>query len=224
MTNSRRRQAGQISNLGSQNPNDRPDVNYGRARRRPVNRNAGAELENPASQQITFRRNMNAKDVKIAIAMIEDEAGFKKLSLSEKMLEIIKKGEPAMKEWYYDKRIEGDLPATWEGVMEVVIEYCTDDDLSSQRRYATEPWHKYIHRLKDWSRYRQIPEEKVLEKLRKDRDPWGMKMILLSAQHTLTELAARVKDWEDERENRDIRKDLSLNRRPIREQQKAGAK
>ena len=187
---------------GSSNPGSSPDdVSQPRRDRwhdRPAITQAGAATTDSISQnnKLQFKKGIEDKKVRIALAIMEDEYGFSNLNLRERIAEAARRGDLKFQEWYYNHRIEGTLPDTWERFTEMVREYCAEETLENQRKYIDESWVGYLTRLIEWAGIRRIPEKEILKKLRKEDAPRELSILFLTTELNMKELKSRVEEWE----------------------------
>ena len=78
-----------------------------------------------------------------------------------------------------------------------VKDWCTGESIDSLKRYIDEKWSSYIKRLKEWSKYRGIDDNHILDKLRKEKTPNDLMMIFLTITTDVDDLIARVVYWEN---------------------------
>ncbi|KCZ73864.1 hypothetical protein H311_05175, partial [Anncaliia algerae PRA109] len=82
-----------------------------------------------------FCKNLIEKEVKKFLFILEGEEKFEKLTLRNKMTLVIKNAEEELKDWFYEKGSEDDLPKTWEEFKVEIIRYCTKTSIDSQRKF-----------------------------------------------------------------------------------------
>ncbi|KAF9756175.1 hypothetical protein NGRA_3292, partial [Nosema granulosis] len=93
-----------------------------------------------AVPMVVFVNNMTEKEVKKReLFMLECETDFEKLPLRTRMMMVIKKSVPKLKDWFYEKGTDGNLPDTWEDFKTQIVDLCTEQALESLQRYNNEP-------------------------------------------------------------------------------------
>ncbi|KAF9761170.1 hypothetical protein NGRA_2812, partial [Nosema granulosis] len=92
-----------------------------------------------AVPMVVFVNNMTEKEVKRELFMLECETDFEKLTLRTRMMMVIKKSVPKLKDWFYEKGTDENLPDTWEDFKTQIVDLCTEQALESLQRYNNEP-------------------------------------------------------------------------------------
>ncbi|KAF9760719.1 Retrovirus-related Pol polyprotein from transposon 17.6 [Nosema granulosis] len=150
-----------------------------------------------AERTLIFTKNMQEKEVLRELFIMECESDFETQSLKTKMMKVIKLSIPELKDWFYDKGVDGNLPSEWEEFKCQIVNLCTEQALESIYRYRDEPWSSYIVRLKDKGFSTNIPEEEIFRKLRKENAPEILRQIFYSFGITLNQVVERVKEYEN---------------------------
>jgi hypothetical protein len=148
-------------------------------------------------QNMPFRKNMEERQAKLELFLIEGIDGFERKSLRSQMTEVIQRGTQQLKDWYYDLGVEDRLPGKWTDFKELVVQYCTGKSLGYIRKYIDEPWSDYLSRLKDFGFAKNISEEEILKKVRQEHAPVNIQNILYNIGASLDDLIERIKEMEN---------------------------
>ncbi|KCZ74377.1 hypothetical protein H311_04657 [Anncaliia algerae PRA109] len=58
------------------------------------------------------------------------------------MTEVMKVGSRELQEIFYERGIEGKLPKECESFKTFIVEYCTEQSLSSNKKFKDETWYE----------------------------------------------------------------------------------
>lgn len=72
--------------------------------------------------ELLFKKNMDQKEVKVALFLVEGEIGFSGLNIRKQMTAAIKSENPVIQEWFYQLGIEGRVPANWDDFKQQIVE------------------------------------------------------------------------------------------------------
>lgn len=64
------------------------------------------------------------------------------------MMCVIQRGESELQDQFFDIEVDNTLPKTLEPFKEAVVDWCTDTDIQSMRRYKNEKYSRYVERLR----------------------------------------------------------------------------
>ncbi|KCZ74129.1 hypothetical protein H311_04907, partial [Anncaliia algerae PRA109] len=103
---------------------------------------------------------------------------------------------PDLIESLYDKYVSGELPENWEILAKEIIDFCTDEDVSSVRKFKEELWSQYIVRLRDWSKINGCSGQKVIKHIRTQWLPRDLRIVFFNTEMTLYSALEKVKEWE----------------------------
>ncbi|KAG0427942.1 hypothetical protein DMUE_5859 [Dictyocoela muelleri] len=164
----------------------------------PAAKNVGfpTRITSMPGSQCVFMRNMTEKNVKIEIFMFEGEENFELLSLRAKMTQLVKKSSSEVKEWYYEMGIEDKLPEIWTDFKSKLVDFCSSQGIDSMSKYRDELWSQYLERLRCVAQEKNISEEDVFRKLRRENPPKTLQMIFYSFGVSLKDVYKRVIEWE----------------------------
>ncbi|KAG0442406.1 Retrovirus-related Pol polyprotein from transposon 17.6 [Dictyocoela muelleri] len=146
--------------------------------------------------ECVLTRNMNERDVRVEIFMFEGEDNFDTLSLRAKMTQLVKRSNSEVKEWFYEMGIEEKLPESWNEFKIKIIDFCCGQGIDNIRKYKEELWSQYLERLRCCAKDKNISEEDVLKKLRRDKAPKTLQMIFYSFNVSLKDIYLRILEWE----------------------------
>jgi hypothetical protein len=155
-----------------------------------------SEFSAKIKSNIVFRRSMSSREVRIELFMLEGIEDFECKPLRPRMQIVINKGCKELKDLFFQKGIDEDLPKSWEEFKEFIVEFCCDQGIESISKYRDEPWSMYFTRLKEWAMSRNYHEEKVFKRIRTQWLPRDLKMIFLPNELKLENAIERVKEWE----------------------------
>jgi hypothetical protein len=144
----------------------------------------------------TFVRNMEEKSVKRELFLLEFEEGFEQKRLKGKMSDVISRSCTELKERFYEIGMENGLPSTWEEFKVMIIEFCTGISIFMLKKYGDMTWYDYCVRLKEMAKVRCLPDEEVFRKLRKEKLPQMLQVIVYSYGISIDEMLVRVKEFE----------------------------
>ncbi|KAF9746903.1 hypothetical protein NGRA_3521, partial [Nosema granulosis] len=150
-----------------------------------------------AAKTLIFKKNMKEKEVLRELFIMECESDFEIQTLKTRMMKVIKVSIPELKDWFYEKGSEQNLPTDWEEFKKQIINMCTEQALESLFRYKDESWSSYIMRLRDIGISNCVTEEEVFKKLRKENAPETLRQIFYSIGVTLNNVIERVKEYEE---------------------------
>ena len=153
-------------------------------------------IEKDVSQNILFKRGMNEREVKKELFLLEGEEGFEEKSLRGKMTVVIKKSCKELSEKFYDLGVEERLPVSWTTFKEFVVSYCTEQGIDSVRKFGEETWSKYLLRLREWARMRNIPDESIFKKMRSENLPQPLQVVFYSVGLSFETAVNRIEEWE----------------------------
>jgi hypothetical protein len=140
---------------------------------------------------------MSERSVRKEIFLIEGIFGFYELPLRNKMNETILRSSVELQDFFYELGIENDLPNTWEEFKTLIVEFCTEESLTSVEKYKDESWSKYFCRLKDFAKIHKISEERIFKKLRGESLPSQLQSIFYSVGITFDIAFQRAKEYEE---------------------------
>ncbi len=60
------------------------------------------------------------------------------------MTEVVKEGTEELKTWFYDKGIENELINNWNLFKELIVKFCSEQDIDSLRKFADETWSRVL--------------------------------------------------------------------------------
>jgi hypothetical protein len=149
-----------------------------------------------AGRTLIFRKNMDEKEILRELFIMECESDFETQPLKSKMMKVIRVSVPELKDWFYEKGVEGKLPDEWEEFKIQIVNLCTEQALESLYRYKDEPWSAYISRLKDKGISTNTSEDEVFKKLRRESAPEILRQIFYSFGISLEQTIERVKEYE----------------------------
>jgi hypothetical protein len=147
--------------------------------------------------RVVYVRGMCEKKVKRELFLKEFEEGFELKSLKGKTSEVIRSGSDELKEKFYECGVEGKLPATWEKFKEFVTDFCTEQSLFSFVKYHDEKWFDYCRRIKDWAVLRGQSDEEIMKKLRTEKLPRKLEIVLYSVGVSFNDALERIKEYEE---------------------------
>ncbi|EJW03067.1 hypothetical protein EDEG_02546 [Edhazardia aedis USNM 41457] len=110
----------------------------------------------------TFYRGMKEKSCKIELFMLEGLDGFEARSTRSKMTEVIMRGSGKLKEWFYEKGANNELPEEWALFKKQVSDFCCERDISQLKKYKEESWEDFIMRVRDFATLQKIEGKEVL--------------------------------------------------------------
>ncbi|KAF9760688.1 hypothetical protein NGRA_3052 [Nosema granulosis] len=149
-----------------------------------------------AVQRCVFRRNMKEREVKREVFMLEGDENFEALTLRSKMTLLVKRSSDDVKNWFYDMGIEENLPDSWNEFKKSLIDHCCGSGLDNMIKYREELWSQYCIGLRSMASEKNINEEEVLKKLRKEYAPKTLQVIFYSFGISLKDVIERVEEWE----------------------------
>lgn len=171
-----------------------------------------------ASYNVIFKRGMDERSVRRMMFIMEGEDNFELRSLRSKMTEVIKKSSKNLQDDFYEKGVDGKLPENWEAFKVYVEEYCTEQSISSLKKYINESWAEYISRMYDWARLRNLSENDVIDKLRKEKIPQMLQTMCYMPNISLNTILERTKEFEKQskrfskKENRNLKNTKNENK------------
>ena len=129
--------------------------------------------------------------------MLEGSVGFEKLTIREKQTVLIKKSNYEIREWYFNKGMENELPKNWDKFKEIFVEYCIDQGIENVRKYNDETWSEYVKRLKMISENKNIEQPTVMRKLKVEPAPRDLQMLFLIVENNLDRLIIKIEELEE---------------------------
>ncbi|KCZ76320.1 hypothetical protein H311_02684 [Anncaliia algerae PRA109] len=143
-----------------------------------------------------FSKNLEEKDVKRYLFILEGEEKFEKLTLRNKMTMVMKRAEKELQNWYFERGSQDELPKTWEEFKVEILRYCTKVGIENQRKFREESWSDYVQRLSDWAKVNGYSAEEVINKLRKEKINSKLRFIFFTENYDITKIIQNLKYWE----------------------------
>lgn len=161
------------------------------------------KIDNPAmvkpftnnTQKITT--NMNEKQIKIILFLLEGSKGFSQLTPREQMTETVTRGTAQIHEWFFEQGISDSLPTSWAEFKIKLINFCTENTIECLRKFSDEKWSQYIFRLNEWAISKNVSKQDLINKIKTENCSHDIKMILLTNQEDISELISRIKEYEE---------------------------
>ncbi|KAG0440795.1 hypothetical protein DMUE_1488 [Dictyocoela muelleri] len=108
------------------------------------------------------------------------------------MTQIIKRSNTEIKNWFYEMGIEELLPKTYEDFKIKFIDFCSGQSLDDMVKYRDELWSSYFEKLRCIAKEKNIKNDEIFRKLRSERPPKTLQMILNFFNVTLKDVIERV--------------------------------
>ncbi|MGL5691345.1 MAG: retropepsin-like aspartic protease [Bacteroidales bacterium] len=157
---------------------------------------------------------MKELQVKCELFILECSEHFEDKTIKTKMIEVVKRGTPELKEWFYRLGTDNDLPTDWDSFKKEVINFCTGKDIQNVTKYRDEQWSAYISRVQDFINLNKIEDEKALKRIRSLYLPKFLQLTVYSVGISLQIIFERAKEQEDFRSTKkqNIEKEFAKNR------------
>lgn len=140
---------------------------------------------------------MVKKDIQINLFLCEEEIGFEELPIRRKIYFLAKLSNNTIKEWYYTLSGNNSLPTIWEDFKEMLIDFCTLKAIEDIKQFHDERCPSYFSRLYEIGIAKGLKEETILNKLRKEKSPQEIQVIVFSFNVTLKDMIKRITQWKN---------------------------
>jgi hypothetical protein len=102
---------------------------------------------NASKKETLFARGVLEMKVRRELFILEGDDSFEMRTIRGKMTEVIKRSSEELKEHFYEKGVQNQLPDNWTDFKEFVVDFCKGQSLDTMIKYKNESWLEFVCRL-----------------------------------------------------------------------------